>query len=506
MLMKKLFTLLFVAVAVIAARAKDYNVPLTIIVNGTAADQTGVISVVENDGLVDLTVKNFMLQSSDGPMGVGDVVVKGIKPIQDGNATLLLTNQTITITAGDDPSVPFWMGPSIGEIPVELRGKIEGDRLRCYLDIDLGATLQQVIQVAIGDGYQIANPSFENWHTSTGTYVEPNAWHSFESASGSLAALAGHHIEKSADAHSGEASARIYATSIFGIIANGTMTTGRMNAGAISATDKTNHAYLDMSITDVDGNGDPFYTAMCSKPDSIAAWVKFKQGTPNAAHPYATISAAITDGTRYQDPEDKEYNNVVGKAKNNTIATTDGQWVRVVAPFVYNDNAVEPKAVLVTISTNADAGQGSNNDEVLVDDIAFIYNAKVTGLKIKGQDVPQFDAKTTSYEMELNETITAADIEAAVDGKTAHVVKEVTTEDGGYLCRVTAINADMSVMSSYTVKVKSNAAGIHTLLTQACGPLIATYFTLDGRQVTTLVPGTIYICRQADGTTAKIRR
>ena len=504
MLMKKLFTLLFVAVAVIAARAKDYNVPLTIIVNGTAADQTGVISVVENDGLVDLTVKNFMLQSSDGPMGVGDVVVKGIKPIQDGNATLLLTNQTITITAGDDPSVPFWMGPSIGEIPVELRGKIEGDRLRCYLDIDLGATLQQVIQVAIGDGYQIANPSFENWHTSTGTYVEPNAWHSFESASGSLAALAGHHIEKSADAHSGEASARIYATSIFGIIANGTMTTGRMNAGAISATDKTNHAYLDMSMTDVDGNGDPFYTAMCSKPDSIAAWVKFKQGTPNAAHPYATISAAITDGTRYQDPEDKEYTNVVGKAKNNTIATTDGQWVRVVAPFVYNDNAVEPKAVLVTISTNADAGQGSNNDEVLVDDIAFIYNAKVTGLKIKGQDVPQFDAKTTSYEMELNETITAADIEAAVDGKTAHVVKEVTTEDGGYLCRVTAINADMSVMSSYTVKVKSNAAGIHTLKTDASQP--AAYFTLDGRQVTTLVPGTIYICRQADGTTAKIRR
>ena len=59
-------------------------------------------------------------------------------------------------------------------------------------------------------------------------------------------------------------------------------------------------------------------------------------------------------------------------------------------------------------------------------------------------------------------------------------------------------------MSSYTVKVKSNAAGIHTLKTDASQP--AAYFTLDGRQVTTLVPGTIYICRQADGTTAKIRR
>ena len=502
--MKKLFTLLFVAVAAIAARAKDYNVPLTIIVNGTAADQTGVISVVENDGLVDLTVKNFMLQSPDGPMGVGNVELNGIKPYQDGSTTLLLSTGNVKITKGDDPNVSIWMATMLPEVPVNLRGKIEGDRLRCYIDIDLTATLGQLIQVAIGDGYQIANQGFESWHTSTETYMEPNAWHSFESATGDLAPFAGHHIEKSADAHSGEASARLFATSIFGIIANGTMTTGRMNAGAMIATDPANHAYIDMSLTDVDGNGNPFYTPICTVPDSIAAWVKFKQGTPNADHPYATISAAITDGTRYQDPEDKEYTNVVGKAKNNTIATTADQWVRVTAPFVYNDNAVEPKAVLVTISTNADAGQGSGDDEVLVDDIAFIYNAKVTGLKIKGQDVPQFDAKTTSYEMELNETITAADIEAAVDGKTAHVVKEVTTEDGGYLCRVTAINADMSVISSYTVKVKSNAAGIHTLKTDASQS--AAYFTLDGRLVKTLAPGNIYICRQADGTTTKIRR
>lgn len=502
--MKKLFTFLFGTAVAVATQATDYNVPISVNVNGVTTEQKGVISIVENGSLYDLTVKNFMLESENGPMGVGNVEIKGIKPYQDGNATLLMTSETITITPGDDPNVVYWMAQGLPPVPVELRGKLVGNHLRCYLDINLEA-LSQVIQVAIGDGYQIANSSFENWHTSTGEYVEPNAWHSFMSASGDFALLLSNQIEKSSDAHSGSASARIFSKDMFITIANGTMTTGRMNADAMSATDTKNHAYLDMSMTDVDGHGDPYYTTMCSKPDSIAAWVKFKQGTPNAAHPYATISAAITDGTRYQDPEDKEYTNVVGKAKNNTIATTDGQWVRVVAPFVYNDNAVEPKAVLVTISTNADAGQGSGDDEVLVDDIAFIYNAKVTGLKIKGQDVPQFDAKTTSYEMELNETITEADIEAAVDGKkTAHVVKEVTTEDGGYLCRVTAINADMSVMSSYTVKVKSNAAGIHTLKTDASQP--AAYFTLDGRQVTTLVPGNIYICRQADGTTTKIRR
>ncbi len=114
------------------------------------------------------------------------------------------------------------------------------------------------------------------------------------------------------------------------VIANGTMTTGRMNAASALADDATgNYAYADMSMDDLDGNGDPFYTPLCSKPDSIVAWVKFKQGTPNAQHPYATISAIITDGTRYQDPEATTYTNVVAKAKNNEIATTGGEWKRI---------------------------------------------------------------------------------------------------------------------------------------------------------------------------------
>lgn len=499
--MKKLFTLLLIVTTAVATFATDYNVPITITVNGVSSEQKAVISVTENGGLYDINLKNFILQAGTTTIGVGNVELKGIKPIQDGNATLLLAKQNVKITKGDDPNVSMWMGTLIGEIPVELRGKIEGDRLRCYLDI---ALMNQVIKVAVGNGYQIANQSFENWHASAEGFMEPNAWHSFESATGAFAALAGHHIDKSDDAHSGKASARIFATSIFGIIANGTMTTGRMNADAMSATDPANHAYLDMSMLDVDGNGDPFYTLMYTVPDSIAAWVKFSQGTPNSAHPYATLSAVVTDGTRYQDPEDKEYTNIAAKAKNSEIAVTGGQWVRVTAPFVSTGNDVTPKAILVTASTNADGGQGSGDDEMLIDDIEFIYNAKVTGIKIKGQDVPGFASDNMSYEMEVNEEITADDIEVTVNGKTAHVVKTVEAEGDHYLCTVRAINADMSAMTTYLIQVKSNASAISSL--KSVDGKQATYFTLDGRQVTTLVPGRIYICRQADGSTVKIRR
>lgn len=501
--MRKFYTLLVVAMTAIAARATDYKVPVTVIVNGVTSEQTGDFTVVENDGLYDITLKNFILQSEDGPMGVGNVELKGIVPYKDGDATLLVATDEVKITDGDDPNVPVWMAGMLPPVPVELRGKIVGDQLRCYLDINLMESLGQMIQVAIGSGYQLPNPSFEAWHASTEEYVEPNGWHSFESATGDLALAAGHHVEKSKDAHSGAASARIFSTSIFGIIANGTMTTGRMNAGAMSAIDPANNAYLDMSLTDVDGNGDPFYAPMYSRPDSIAMWVKFNQGTPNSDHPYATVSAVITDGTYYQDPEDKDYANVVAKAYNNEIATTDGKWVRISAPFEYTENAVDPKAVLVTVSTNADPGQGSDKDEVLVDDIEFIYNAKVTGLKIKGQDVPGFSADKDTYEMEIDEAVTVEDIEVTIEGKAAHAAKSVELTDEYYVCTVIALGDDMSTITPYVIFVKNNATAIRSFKSANNQP--ATYFTLDGRQAKTLKPGRIYICRQADGTVKKVR-
>lgn len=505
--MKKLFTLLFAAASAFAAHATDYNVPITVIVNGVTSEQKGVITVDETDGLYNLTVKNFVLQSENGPMGVGNVALQNIESFKDGDATLLMANRQVTITDGDDPAVSFWMAAMLPPVPVELRGKIEDNHLRCYLDINLTDVLQQVITVAIGDGWQMPNQSFEAWHTSTGNYVEPNGWHSFESATGSLAPLAGHHIEKSDNAHTGEASARIYATSIFGIVANGTMTTGRMNAGSMVAADAANHAYLDMSQTEFDGNGDPYYIPLYACPDSLALWVKFNQGQPSADHPYATVSAVITDGTHYQDPEDKEYTNVVAKAKNAQIAVTGDKWVRLSIPFVRTGLNVDPQAVLITISTNADAGQGGAGDEVLVDDIEFVYNAKVTGLKVKGQDVADFAADKSDYEMEMNLTVTADDIEVATNGSTAHVLKSVTTEEDYYVCNITVISADMSAISSYVVRVKSSATAIsETVADAAPATSRPALYTLDGRRAATLTPGRVYISRKADGTTLKVIR
>ena len=500
--MKKIFTLLLVTMTAVVARATDYIVPVTVVVNDVTSEQLGEFSIVENDGLYDISLKNFVLDSENGPMGVGNVELKGIQPYQDGKATLLVTEKEVTMTDGDNPNVVVWMASMLPPVNVLLRGKIEGEHLYMNLDIDLMETMGQLIQVTVGEGYQMPNPSFELWHPSDETHVEPDGWHSFESATGALMAFAGHHLTKSKNAHSGYACARIYSSSIFGIVANGTMTTGRLNADAMSATDPANNAYLDTSMPDVDGAGMPFYIPLYSRPDSIAVWVRFRQGSVNPEHPYATISAVITDGTYYQDPEDKEYTNVVAKAKNNEIATTDGEWVRVTAPFVYTENAVEPQAILVTVSTNADAGQGSDGDEVLVDDIELVYNAKVTSLKVNGQEVPGFSPDVFEYEMELEQGVTTEDIEVVVEGKSAHVIKDVSFTDSN-VCTVIALGGDMKHMSTYVIREKGSGTGIRSIKTAAGQPA---YYMLDGRQAKTLAPGRIYIRRQADGTVTKILR
>ena len=502
--MRKIFTLLFAVVTALAAQATDYDVPMSITINDDTSEQRTVISITENEGLYDFYLKNFILQSPDGPMGVGNVELKGINPVLYEDAILLITAETVTITPGDDPTVPFWMASALPPVLVKLYGKIEHNDLRCCIDIDLTQALGQIIHVEMGAGYQLPNRSFEIWHASKGAYEEPNAWHSFESATGSLASMAGHHIAKSTDAHSGEASARIFATSIFGIVANGTMTTGRMNAGSMSASDVANHAYLDMSMTDLDGAGKPFYSPMYSRPDSLVFWTKFNQGTATPDHPYATVSAVITDGTYYQDPEDKAYTNVVAKAQNKEIAVTGDEWKRISIPFVYTDKVVDPKAVLITISTNADPGAGSANDEVLVDDISFIYNSGLADIRIFGKSLKDFDPEKYEYTLETASVPKVEDVEVDAKSPTSYAVMEISYSEvfEKYMLMIIAVNGDMSKQDIYSVLFDTTATEVQTL--QSAAAETVTYYTLDGIQVAAPQAGKIYLSRKSDGTVTKV--
>lgn len=224
----------------------------------------------------------------------------------------------------------------------------------------------------------IQNGGFEDWGVDkdapASQAVEPRYWHSFTSASGTWASLAGEHCFKSTDAHSGNYSVKLQATSVWGQIANGTVTTGRLNAGSIKADDPANHSEVDMTKTETDRNEDPYYQVLEARPDSIAFWVKFSTGK---AGTLANMSAYITDGTYYQAPEDKTYNNKVGWAEYPSIAACS-EWKRISVPFTYADNGLEPKAIMLTFSTCATPGGGKGDEVLLVDDVELIYGISYT--------------------------------------------------------------------------------------------------------------------------------
>lgn len=115
---------------------------------------------------------------------------------------------------------------------------------------------------SVNDLGQLPNSGFETFHTATydsHTSEEPNGWHTFMSASGSLASQvatithtwASNEIRKNAETENKQcvkvASAPVKIK--FGLIerivasANGTITTGRLQAGSLTASDKANCAF-----------------------------------------------------------------------------------------------------------------------------------------------------------------------------------------------------------------------------------------------------------------------
>lgn len=261
--------------------------------------------------------------------------------------------------------------------------------------------LATVMSVSAGNDTkkpQIIGGDFEKWHTAKYeelTSDEPDGWHSFMSAHPTMDmfgnACRNTHTSISKEVRPGSTGSNsvkltsgIVKVSVFKVPANGTLTTGRLIAGAVDANDPKNNSTSDPSSTEKDGAGNPFYAPLAARPDSIVAWVKFKQGTlkdKDKDYKYATISAIIHDNTKYQDPEDKTYKNVVAKAQNAKIESNGFKWQRISIPFDYESykaNNVEPHNILITFSTNAKPGVASkdadNPDVMYIDDVELVYN------------------------------------------------------------------------------------------------------------------------------------
>lgn len=495
--MKKLFTLLMAAALSIGSYATDFTDKLVVSINNTAMPaQTSTISVnAQDNGKYSFLLKDFSFSG----MSIGDINLTDVEGNTVNGTTYLRTAQTVTVNI---------YGATMN-LPIILRAEMNSSKL--YADMDIAGVTGMSIHATFaggGDlgGFQIPNSGFEDYYTyaNHSNIEEPLYWHSFASAGGDLVAFVNNtkHTESSTEVRpgaSGKHSLKVMATSVFGIIANGTVTTGRMNAGAISASDTKNHAEIDMSSTDKDGHGDPFYVALNGQPDSLDVWVAFKQAKANADHPYATVSAITTDGTYYQDPENKTYTNKRAEARYRKLTTTfSGDklvWKKLSIPFTEDNKAITPKTILVTMSTNADAGAGSDGDVLYIDDLSLIYNAPtVKSISFKGQAITFSNNAAT---VNASGTVSASDFAVETEGALgAQASVSFNTVNNVTVATIIITSGDYKSFQIYTVNLPgATATAIHSVATDNSNAP-SELFNLAGQRISNAQPGQVVIVKK----------
>lgn len=372
--MKKILTLIAFLVSSLSAMAYTDNLVLS--VDGEFMEVPNSVVLIENtsENLYKFVMKNFQMDE----IQMGDITVENVPGVTINGVTRLNVTQ-----------LPVHIGSSmwaslLSDVTVNVSATFNEEKLYAVVEIDLREQLDQMVVGEFGSkdyfdtSYpQLLNGGFEDWgvdaENGADKVSEPRYWHSFSSASGSLVELTGEHCFISTDAHSGQYSACVKASKVFGlVVANGTLTTGRLNADAMIAADPKNHSAIDLSVTELDRNKNPFYQILDARPDSIAFYVKYSTGLEGTL---ANMSAYITDGTYYQAPEEKTYENKVAVAEKPDIAPCT-EWTRISVPFTYLSEELKPKAILVTFSTCVTPGGGAGDEVLLVDDVELIYKAQ----------------------------------------------------------------------------------------------------------------------------------
>ena len=147
--MKKLFVFMAAACCAMALSATTSTSHLKVTINGSAAEQDQVLVEVANtNGVYTLTLKNFVLIAEGVPMPVGNIEVSGVEGVDEFGYTTITFNGPINISAGDDPQYDFWLGPELGEVPLDMVARFTGTAMSANIDINL-ELLNQIIGVQL---------------------------------------------------------------------------------------------------------------------------------------------------------------------------------------------------------------------------------------------------------------------------------------------------------------------------------------------------------------------
>lgn len=486
--MKKLYTivsLMLSSLSIMATDFKDCSMAIksnistnieksntTVFINGNTFSINGLKYDNTDLGNVELTNLQVINGYSDGTM-------------------VYATSEPQYITIGGE------------KVAANFRGEVRKSKFRGILNLTInGSNYIAMIGDKADELGQLPNAGFENFHDASGT-KEPNGWHSFKTCAGGLSSTAGkanNTFIESTEKHSGTNCVKVQSDILTVKIvfvttnqpANGTMTTGRLYAGNPVAINKANNSTMDFDDKGTDSNGDPFYPIFTTKPDAMTVWVKFKGNVKE--HPYATVKAILAND-RVQDPENDDYTkNVIARAANKQIESNNFAWQELNIPFKY-ENKNTPKGMLVTISTNKEAGKASsdknNLDVIYVDDIAMIYNSGLKSAQYKNTNLSFADNKAA---IEIEGKANEADFSIASDGEGAYISKVLKTnegETGKSTLYITITSNDLQKSNCFEVAITDKTAtGIFNIKSDS-NATSSTLYNLAGQQVSNSYKGII---------------
>ena len=437
---KTFFTICLAVTAALALNATDYTGIIEVTMSGQTNTETCTVTITEQDNGDNLNTLELRVPF----MGMNlDLFMYDVPSSTSGDITTYSAERTVQTGL-----------PLLSSLYTILFARVTDGMMAANVSIPTyGVTMWFN---TVGDHFQMPNSDFEAWTADNG---EPDRWHGFKTAGGSLAGFSAGlvKLEKSNDIHNGSTgthSVVMTAGSIIGVVANGTMTNGQLIAGSMSASDPANHAEMDKSK-----GTDEFYMPLYAKPDKFNVWLKYTQGSTNANNK-ANVSVKTFDGTYYQEPVDKEYTNLSGSIVGGPIPA--GDWTQYSFPFDYDSyaaNGAASEAIFVTFSTNGTPGQGSGGDALYVDDMELVYLGNMTDLRYQGTTINGWNPAVTTYSMEMAAEPNLDDFTATIEGVSAVLTKSMEqNQDGSYRIAISVVSGDLQTATCYIINatVKSS--------------------------------------------------
>lgn len=245
--------------------------------------------------------------------------------------------------------------------------------------------------------YEVRNGGFEEWEAVT-KGEEPLNWSSFLTASGSMSSMvAKEQLFKATEVRPGSAgqySAKITAATVFGVVAQGNMTSGCINAGSTDAT----NASGNYNYTNEENEGQCM--VFTGRPDAVRVWVNLYAG--NADYPTGNVSVFLHEKGYYQDPNTANRDKLarmVAHAKATPASSGSAEyseegWQELIIPFEYASTS-RPYYMLASFSTNSTPGKGSASDWMYIDDMEVLYYSELASAVYGGEELTFVDGLAT---------------------------------------------------------------------------------------------------------------